>query len=1085
MSGYAVAIAGMPSIGALPRGRRGHGLALVVVALVAMAGLEVVRPLVATDRSSSSAPAEATWPAGLREAAAAAISADAYRFAANLDGTWAASTPAQGLRSRFGPAGATVEARSGDWALELSLARIGRPGDLTSVAPAEIVGSGEKVEYRRGDLVEWYRNEARGLEQGFDLATAPGGAGPLVLELDASGLELALSADGTEVMAGGVLRYNGLQANDATGRALPAWLAVDGQALRLLVDDAGATYPLAIDPWFQQAKLIASDAAAADLFGSSVAVSGDTAVVGATYDDSPATDAGSAYVFVRSNGAWTEQAKLTASDVAAGDNFGNRVALSGDTAVVGARADDSPATNAGSAYVFVRSGGTWTEQAKLTASDAAANDQFGVSVAVSGDTAVVGARRDDSPARDAGSAYVFVRSEVTWAEQAKLTASDAAENDELGTSVAVSGDTVVVGADGDETPAGAAAGSAYVFVRSGVTWAEQAKLTASDAAAGDFFGTSVAVSGDTAVVGAYFDDSPASDAGSAYVFVRSGLTWAQQAKLTAADAADGADGDNFGTSVAVSGDTAVVGAPIDDSPATHAGSAYVFVRSGVTWAQQQKLTASDAADSDNFGSSVAVSGDTAVVGSPRDNSPASIAGSAYVFVLPAGSSVWVANSAANTVTRYAATASGNTAPAATISGAATGLNVPVGAVVDGSGRLYVANQTGNSITAYAPGATGNVAPLATISGAATQLAGPRALALDRAGRLYVTNFTNSTVTVYAPGASGDVAPLARIAGAATGLNAPLGVALDATGRIHVANRAAHTVTRYAAGATGNQAPELTITAGLASPQGMAIDAGGTLSVANPANNTVTRYLDGALVATISGGGMSAPVGIALDASGHLAVTNNTGHSITRFSTGGQLINTLAGAATGLSNPVGIAAVPVVTVTTSSPLAGASVGVAYSQALAAAGGTGPYIWALATGSLPAGLSIDAAGVISGTPSARGTFAFSVEVTDSASPAHTTYHALSLRSKEITAPVCVWSRFLGTPKRVDFTVSDAGSGLATIAVPTAVNIVSPVVIPSFSPGTTSTVSFSAVKDNQSLSSQVAVVITDVDGNQSSCT
>jgi hypothetical protein len=1029
MSGYAVAIGGMPSIGALPRGRRGHGLAFVVVALVAMAGLELVRPLVATDRSSSSAPAEATWPAGLREAAAAAISADAYRFAANLDGTWAASTPAHGLRSRFGPAGATVEARSGDWALELSLARIGRPGDLTSVAPAEIVGSGEKVEYRRGDLVEWYRNEARGLEQGFDLATAPGGAGPLVLELDASGLELALSADGTEVMAGGVLRYNGLQANDATGRALPAWLAVDGQALRLLVDDAGATYPLAIDPWFQQAKLIASDAAAADLFGSSVAVSGDTAVVGATYDDSPATDAGSAYVFVRSNGAWTEQAKLTASDVAAGDNFGNRVALSGDTAVVGAPADDSPATNAGSAYVFVRSGGTWTEQAKLTASDAAANDQFGVSVAVSGDTAVVGARRDDSPARDAGSAYVFVRSEVTWAEQAKLTASDAAENDELG--------------------------------------------------------TSVAVSGDTAVVGAYFDDSPASDAGSAYVFVRSGLTWAQQAKLTAADAADGADGDNFGTSVAVSGDTAVVGAPIDDSPATHAGSAYVFVRSGVTWAQQQKLTASDAADSDNFGSSVAVSGDTAVVGSPRDNSPASIAGSAYVFVLPAGSSVWVANSAANTVTRYAATASGNTAPAATISGAATGLNVPVGAVVDGSGRLYVANQTGNSITAYAPGATGNVAPLATITGASTMLAGPRALALDRAGRLYVTNFTNSTVTVYAPGASGDVAPLARIAGAATGLNAPLGVALDATGRIHVANRAAHTVTRYAAGATGNQAPELTITAGLASPQGMAIDAGGTLSVANPANNTVTRYLDGALVATISGGGMSAPVGIALDASGHLAVTNNTGHSITRFSTGGQLINTLAGAATGLSNPVGIAAVPVVTVTTSSPLPVASVGVAYSQALAAAGGTGPYSWALATGSLPAGLSIDAAGVISGTPSARGTFAFSVAVTDSASPAHTTYHALSLRSKEITAPVCVWSRFLGTPKRVDFTVSDAGSGLATIAVPTAVNIVSPVVIPSFSPGTTSTVSFSAVKDNQNLSSQVAVVLTDVDGNQSSCT
>ena len=158
--------------------------------------------------------------------------------------------------------------------------------------------------------------------------------------------------------------------------------------------------------------------------------------------------------------------------------------------------------------MFVRSGGAWTQQAKLTASDAAADDRFGISVAVAGDTAVVGAFLDDTLAgTDAGSAYVFVRSGGAWTQQAKLTASDAAADDPFGDSVAVAGDTAVVGAL-DDTLAGTDAGSAYVFVRSGGAWTQQAKLTASDAAADDQFGYSVAVAGDTAVVGAYFDDHP-------------------------------------------------------------------------------------------------------------------------------------------------------------------------------------------------------------------------------------------------------------------------------------------------------------------------------------------------------------------------------------------------------------------------------------------------------------------------------------------------------------------------------------------------------------------------------------------------
>jgi len=384
------------------------------------------------------------------------------------------------------------------------------------------------------------------------------------------------------------------------------------------------------------AKLLASDAEASDCFGNSVFVSGDTAVIGAYYDDhAGGTDAGSAYVFVRLGCVWTQQAKLTASDAASGDSFGYSVAISGDTAVIGAAFDThAGGDHAGSAYVFVRSGGVWTEQAKLTASDAAEYDAFGYSVGVSGDTAVIGAAFDTHAGGDyAGSAYVFVRSGGVWTEQAKLTASDAAGGEYFGSSVSISGDTAVIGAPYDTHAGEDYAGSAYVFVYSGSAWTEQAKLTASDAAEYDSFGYSVAVSGDTAVIGAVYDTHAGGDyAGSAYVFVRSGGVWTQQAKLTASDAALA---DRFGISVSISGDTAVVGAHYDDhAGGSDAGSAYVFVRSGGIWTQQAKLTASDAAAEDGFGISVAATGDTAVIGAYQDdNAGGTDAGSAYVFDL--------------------------------------------------------------------------------------------------------------------------------------------------------------------------------------------------------------------------------------------------------------------------------------------------------------------------------------------------------------------------------------------------------------------------------------------------------------------
>jgi hypothetical protein len=401
--------------------------------------------------------------------------------------------------------------------------------------------------------------------------------------------------------------------------------------------------------YVQQQKLLASDAASNDEFGISVALSadGNTAIVGAYLEGtSPNTTNGAAYVFTRSGSTWTEQQKLLASDAASGDYFGYSVALSadGNTAIVGAFLEDtSPNTNNGAAYVFTRSGSTWTQQQKLLANDVASNDYFGVSVDLSadGNTAIVGAYLEDTPPNtDNGAAYVFTRSGSTWTQQQKLLASDAASNDEFGISVALSadGNTAIVGARSEDTSPYNDSGAAYVFTRSGSTWTEQQKLLASDAAAAVYFGISVALSadGNTAIVGAYFESTaPNIVNGAAYVFTRSGSTWTQQQKLLARDAASL---DLFGVSVALSsdGDIALIGASREDSsPNTDNGAAYVFTRSGSTWAQQQKLLASDAASNEEFGISVALSadGNTAIVGARfEDTAPSSNNGAAYIFV---------------------------------------------------------------------------------------------------------------------------------------------------------------------------------------------------------------------------------------------------------------------------------------------------------------------------------------------------------------------------------------------------------------------------------------------------------------------
>jgi phosphohistidine swiveling domain-containing protein len=391
---------------------------------------------------------------------------------------------------------------------------------------------------------------------------------------------------------------------------------------------------LAIPVWaltpVEVAKLIASDGAAGDDFGKSVAVDGDTVLIGAPYDDDNGLQSGSAYIFTRRGGVWTERAKLTASDATANDFFGYAVALDGDTALIGAAYEGDNGIGSGSAYVFTRSGGVWAEQAKLTSSDAAKGDNIGLSVVIDGDTALIGTPvTDDSSGSVSGAAYVFTRNAEVWTQQAKLTASDAASGDCLGFSVALAGDTALIGAM-YEGANGFWSGSAYVFTRSAAVWTEQAKLTASDGAVGDNFGWSVALSDSTALIGAHYDgDSDGSETGSAYVFTRNAGVWTQQAKLTAADASSF---DYFGEAVAIDGDAALIGANGDDDNGMSSGSAYIFTRSGGVWTEQAKLTSSDAAKGDNIGLSVVIDGDTALIGTPvTDDS----SGSVYIFSLNA------------------------------------------------------------------------------------------------------------------------------------------------------------------------------------------------------------------------------------------------------------------------------------------------------------------------------------------------------------------------------------------------------------------------------------------------------------------
>jgi len=373
-------------------------------------------------------------------------------------------------------------------------------------------------------------------------------------------------------------------------------------------------------------KIVAFDGQADDEFGYAVAVSGNVAVIGARLDDDAGFEAGAAYVYRFDGVNWNFEMKLFAGDAEEGDFFGTSVAASGNRIAVGATGVDGPGSQSGAAYVFLYDGANWTEDNQVFALDAAGGDQFGTAVGLAGDTLVVGSPFDDDNGFDSGAAYVFQPDEFGWNQVAKLRALDGAPDDRFGSAAAISGTAILVGAPLDDNLPDS--GSAYVFRFIGAAWQQEFKLLPADRATGDQFGTAVALAGDAALIGAHFDDDRGSQAGSAYVFRYTGTTWVEEDKLLAPDG--GAD-DEFGLTVAISGDTALVGVRFDDDAGADAGAAHVFRRNGTTWMPAAKLRASDGAAGDEFANAVALDGPTALIGAHFDDDAGLRAGTAFIF----------------------------------------------------------------------------------------------------------------------------------------------------------------------------------------------------------------------------------------------------------------------------------------------------------------------------------------------------------------------------------------------------------------------------------------------------------------------
>jgi hypothetical protein len=588
-------------------------------------------------------------PAAAQYVISAAIGNDQETYHASTDAAgWALANRTQGFTAHVQSGDLLVSSGADHW--QMSLAGFGYGGTVQSVGAAQCSASNNRVACDYGAIEEWYVNGPGGLQQGFTVDPPPDPAvvaglltepavvaglltepavvaGLLTEPAVVAGLlteppdrrsltvELAMAGDlRATVNAAGdgltlarpdgttALSYSGLVAFDATGRTLPASLEVRpdgaGQDLLIHVDAAGAQGAITIDPFIQQAKLTSSDGGGLGR----VAIDGDTVVA--------IGDAG--YVFVKPSSGWadmTQVARLTSTDGTEARGFGSSVAISGDTVVIGAPlANINGITGLGAAYVYVKPASGWadmTQTARLIASDQTSITRLGYSVAIDGDTVVAGANAATVGANDyQGAAYVFVKPTSGWADMthtAKLVASDGRRMEMLGFSVGISGDTVVSGARYATVNGQTNQGAAYVFVKPAAGWAdatETAKLTASDGGANNWFGLPVAIDGTTVVAGS-------AGVAAAYVFVQPERGWTTTTETAKLTASDGAIGLIPGGWLTIAGDTVLAGGPT--------AAAYLFAKPASGWVsmtETAKLTNSDLAPA----SFVALDGDNPVVG---------------------------------------------------------------------------------------------------------------------------------------------------------------------------------------------------------------------------------------------------------------------------------------------------------------------------------------------------------------------------------------------------------------------------------------------------------------------------------------
>ncbi len=657
MTDGTVVTAGSIRVSAGVRGSR-H-LLVGLVALVAGALVAVILSMPGPGSGSTAgAPPAGAGPTALLRLPAAAqgpISAALGRDLAGYRMTGlGVENPAQRLSARFGPGGATVAA--GRARFEIGLRAVGRGSPLAAVAAVAPVVRAGRVVYARAGMTEVWRNGPLGLEQSFVLSRRPAGTGRLML---AVAVPAGARVSGAAVLLPAGLRYDGLRAVDARGRVLASAMRVSGGRAILSIDDRGAAYPITVDPLVQQAQLIEPGGGASqDAFGYSVAISGSTIVVGAPHVTTDGlAAAGAAYVFQDGSSGWTEVATLTPSDAAALGAFGWSVAISGNTIVVGAPTDqeggDACTLGTGAAYVFEEPAGGWTSMTQTTELEPnlpcdGTDEADGYSVAIDGSTVVVGAPYTvESGSSPEGAAYVYTLTGAGAVTGTPATLTDAAGSHyaTLGWSVAVSGATIVVGAPNYAN----APGAAYIYAEPANGWTTTGTpttaLSSTDLGSIDEFGFSVAVDGGTAVVAApkHSGSDPANPGtvqqeGALYVFVQPSSGWpatmSQTSELSPSDPTSvGYTTLGIG-GVAISGST-IVGATDEGTGSVNAGAGYEFVEPAGGWpatmTQTGKLLLTTSATG-GFATGVGLSsGGTVVLGAPSATVTGVGGGAAYVF----------------------------------------------------------------------------------------------------------------------------------------------------------------------------------------------------------------------------------------------------------------------------------------------------------------------------------------------------------------------------------------------------------------------------------------------------------------------